>query len=128
MTTPDPNPESEQKITSALVQRVSERISMGMPLKIALAGEKVTPCDYRKHLSQHPELADLLDVAKQKFLQDAFNTMLEGETAPANFRWLIELVYKDVLGPDEDTASQKPVIAGLPNEILDLMREHAKRL
>ena len=127
MTDATPNP--EPKITPALVDRVSERLALGMPLKLALAGEPITRAEYKEHLLKHPELAAVEDVAKQNLLQNAFNVMLAGENAAANFRWLLERVYPDVVGgPDDESAKPKQTILGLPEEILEQIRERAKRL
>jgi len=127
MTNSPPNLES--LITPALVDRVSQRLAMGMPLKIALAGEGVKRAEYKEHLRQHPELEELQDIAKRKFLENAFNVMLDGENAAANFRWLIELVYPNVLGSENDESAkpnQKQTIVGLPEETLERMREYAR--
>jgi hypothetical protein len=98
---------SASPITPALIMRVSERLALGMPLRIALAGEPVTRAEYKDYLLAHPELAGLQDVAKQKFLESAFDVLLDGETAAANYRWLIELIYKGVIGYDEDAQQEK---------------------
>ena len=111
-----------------LVERVSRRLAMGMPLKIALAGEGVKRAEYKDFLLRHPEMEDLQDVAKQKFLENAFEIMLEGEQAAGNFRWLIELVYRGVVGGDEDQpTTQKPTILGIPEEIVEQMRRNAQK-
>ena len=128
-TDPDPNPGPESEIDIALVDRVSERLAMGMPLRIALAGEPVTRAEYKNHLLQHPELAAREDIAKQNLLQNAFDVMLAGENAAANFRWLLERVYPDVVGgPDDESAKPKQTILGLPEEVLEQIREKAKHL
>jgi hypothetical protein len=128
-TPPNPDPNPQPKITTALIDRVSERLAMGLPLKMALAGEKVTRAEYKDYLSKFPELQDLQELAKRKVLESAFSVMLEGEQAAANWRWLIELIYKDVLGnQDDESPKQKQTILGIPEEIIEQMRENAKRL
>ena len=128
MTSP-PSPDPEPIITPALVNRVSERLAMGIPLRIALAGEPVTRAEYKDYLMEHPELAVLQDVAKRKFLENAFNVLLEGENAPANFRWLIELVYQGIVGCDEDNpAKPQKSILGLSDEAIERIRQNAKQL
>ena len=130
MTNPHPDPPpSEPKITAALVDRVSERLALGMPLRLALAGEPVTRAEYKEHLLRHPELQVLQDLAKRKFLENAFSVMLEGENAAASYRWLIELAYPEVGNPsDDDSAKKKPTILGLPEDLIDQIRQNAKRL
>jgi hypothetical protein len=110
---------SASPITPALVMRVSERLALGMPLRIALAGEPVTRAEYKDYLLAHPELAGLQDVAKQKFLESAFDVLLDGETAAANYRWLIELVYQGVIGSREDESWQKFPQIFVPDAIVD---------
>jgi hypothetical protein len=126
---PPPNPDPQQKITPALVDRVSERLAMGMPLKMALAGENVTRAEYKDALQQHPELQDLQELGKRKVLENAYSILLQGDQAAANWRWLIELIYKDVIGSqDDDSPKQKQTIFGFPEEVLNQIREHAKHL
>jgi len=130
MNTPvEPKPDLQSVITPALVDRVSERLAMGIPLRIAIAGEPVTRTEYKDYLREHPELAALELVAKRRFLENAFSVMLEGEQAPANFRWLIELAYQGIVGNDEDQLTkQKQTILGLPEEIIEQMRQNARSL
>ncbi|HEX3624773.1 MAG TPA: hypothetical protein VH280_05030 [Verrucomicrobiae bacterium] len=128
-TSPPANVKPNAKVTAALVDRVAERLAMGMPLKIALAGENVTCAEYKDALRESPELQDLQDLGKRKVLENAYSILLQGDQAPANWRWLIEIVYKDVLGSqDEDFPKQKQTIFGFPEEILNQIRENAKRL
>ena len=129
MPTPEEQPIPESKVTPALVDRVSERLAMGMPLKMALAGENVTRAEYKEALQMHPELQDLQELAKRKVLENAFSVMFNGEQAAANWRWHIELIYKDIIGSqDEDFPKQKQTIFGFPEEVLNQIREHAKNL
>lgn len=126
---PPPVPAPQQKITPALVDRVSERLAMGMPLKMALAGESVTRAEYKDALDRHPELQDLQELGKRKVLENAYHILLQGDQAQANWRWLIELVYKDIIGSqDDDSPNQKQTIFGFPEEVLNQIREHAKQL
>ena len=125
----DPSDTPDSKITPTLVNRVSERLALGMPLRLALAGEGVTRAEYKEHLHQHPELEELQEVAKQKFLENAFDVLLDGENAAANYRWLIELIYKGVIGSQEDESGKtKPTILGLPEEVVEQMRQNAQKL
>jgi hypothetical protein len=117
----DPSDTPDSKITPTLVNRVSERL--------ALAGEGVTRAEYKEHLHQHPELEELQEVAKQKFLENAFDVLLDGENAAANYRWLIELIYKGVIGSqDDESGKTKPTILGLPEEVVEQMRQNAQKL
>ncbi|HEV2330967.1 MAG TPA: hypothetical protein VGY56_19470 [Verrucomicrobiae bacterium] len=129
MPTPQEQPVPDSKVTPALVDRVSERLAMGMPLKMALAGENLTRAEYKDALQKHPELQDLQELGKRKVLENAYSILLQGDQAPANWRWLIELIYKDIIGgQDEDFPNQKQTIFGFPEEVLNQIREHAKHL
>jgi hypothetical protein len=122
--------EPEPAITAELVDRVSQRVAMGFPLRIALAGENVAGEDYEEHLSEHPELAELEDLAKQKFLEHAMSVMLRGKDAAANFRWLIGRVYPDVIGSssEEEEKEECRTIAGVPEYLVEEARRNAARL
>jgi hypothetical protein len=119
--------EAESNITRALVDRVSQRRAVGMPLRIALAGEHVTCEEYEAHLSEHPELAELEDEAKRKLLERAMGVLLDGKEAAANFRWLIELVYADVIGQGDEgePKEEKGLVAGVTEEELEEARRYA---
>ena len=120
-------PETETNIAPALVDRVSQRLAMGIPLKIALAGENVTCEEYEIHLSAHPDLAELEDVAKRKFLEHAMSVILKGKDASANFRWLVERVYGDVIGSEQEDEPEEEhqTIRGVPEYLLNEARKRA---
>ena len=123
-------PEKESKIDTALIERVSERLALGIPLRLALATEPVTRAEYKDHLLRHPELQKIQDVQKLKLLENAYHVMFDGENAAASYRWLIEHVYPEVCNPSDDDESpkKKPTIAGLPEELIEQIREKAKHL
>ncbi|HEV2320134.1 MAG TPA: hypothetical protein VGV18_10310 [Verrucomicrobiae bacterium] len=126
---PPPNANPQSKITAALVERVAERLAMGMPLKTALAGENASRAEYKEALRQQPELEDLQELGKRKVLETAYSVLFQGDQAAANWRWLIELRYKEIIGgPDEDSPKQKQTIFGFPEEVLNQIREQAKHL
>ncbi len=131
MNSPDHKSMNPVTIDADLVDRVFQRTAMGIPLRIALAGEGVNQIEYKDALLKDPELAVLEDVAKRKFLETAFGVILDGENvvAAANYRWLIELVYKDTIGsgsPQNEPENQKQTILGLPNELLERIRTDAR--
>ena len=125
-------PESESSITAELVGRVSQRVAMGIPLRLALAGEPVGCAEYEEHLRQHPKLAVLEDVAKLRFLENAMNILLNGQNAAGNFRWLIELVYSGLFAEAREEgaepAPQKQTILGVPEEALEEARRKARAM
>ncbi|HEV2330972.1 MAG TPA: hypothetical protein VGY56_19495, partial [Verrucomicrobiae bacterium] len=55
MPTPQEQPVPDSKVTPALVDRVSERLAMGMPLNMALAGENLTRAEYKDALQIKPD-------------------------------------------------------------------------
>ena len=126
------NLDPEARITAELVDRVSQRVAMGIPLRLALAGEPVSCVEYEEHLRKHPELAVLEDVAKRRFLENAMNILLNGENAAGNFRWLIELVYSGIIASPKESEPAKPKEQPGPyvmsEEYLKMLQEEAKKL
>jgi hypothetical protein len=127
MNTPDVD-EAEPNIAADLVGRVSQRRALGIPLRIALAGERVNCKDYETYLSENSELAELEDVARQKFLEHALSVMLNGKDAAANFRWLIGRVYPEVIGSprEEESEEEHQTIRGVPEYLVDEARRQAQ--
>jgi hypothetical protein len=126
---------TETEITVELVDRVSERVATGVPLDLALAGEPVSVEEYEEHLRQHPELAAREGVAKRMFLQKTVGALLTNGDAStsANIRWLLERLYPDVFERgregkrDEATVEPIQTIRGVPEEVLNLVREEVQR-
>ena len=122
--------ESESNVTNVtvtLVKRVSERVAMGIPLNLALAGEPVTQEEYEEQLSQHPELAVLQDIARREFLEDAIDVLFSARNAGANIRWWLEHFYPEIFAkskPEEEEPGETPIILGYTNEQV----EEARRL
>jgi hypothetical protein len=117
-----------RKITAALVMRVAGRLETGLPLKVALAGEGVAVDAYMQHLREHSKLEAVHETAKRKFMERAVNAMLEEVKPAASYRWLLEHCHPDLLAQpgDAGSAAALQTIAGLPNELLERMREYAK--
>ncbi|HUA66220.1 MAG TPA: hypothetical protein VME24_10250 [Alphaproteobacteria bacterium] len=125
----------KSKVTTALVMRVVERVENGLSLKIAIAGEGVTLDAYLHYLHEHPKLEALQETARRKFMERAVGAMLDEEKPAASYRWLLEHCHPDLLAQpgdiDTQTAADEPAaasqtIAGMPNELLDRLREYAK--
>lgn len=124
-------PGKKSKVTAALVMRVVGRVENGIPVKIAIAGEGVTLDAYQQYLRERPKLEALQDAAKRKFLERAVNAMLDEEKPGANYRWLLEHCHPDLLarpGDGDDSTKPKATALGLPEHMIEQMREHAKRL
>jgi hypothetical protein len=136
-----PGPES--RITHELVQRVSERIAKGIPLKIALESEDINFEAYRKHIRRHPELKAIQSAAKIKFLEVTY-AMITEKPCPM-LRWLLERRHSAAFSPDKknpenpdadsdetdtdtDTESTSQTIAGVPQHLVEEARKNVKTL
>ena len=119
-------------VTVELVERVAKRVEDGISLRIALFGEGVTVAAFEGHLKTHPELAARYETAKRKFMEFAVKKMIEEEKPAASLRWLLEHCHPDLLAqpgeasPAAAAATAPETIAGLPNNILERMREYAR--
>jgi hypothetical protein len=94
-------PDYESKdltVTVELVQRVSERVAIGIPLQYAVAGEGVSCAEYEEHLREHPELKTIQDVTTREFLEDCIQALLQAKNPSANIRWLLERLYPEDFG------------------------------
>jgi hypothetical protein len=136
MSNSKPGPES--RITHELVQRVSERIAKGIPLKIALESEDINFEAYRKHIRRHPELRAIQSAAKIKFLEVTY-AMITEKPCPM-LRWLLERRHSTAFSPDKkepddpetetdaDTESTSQTIAGVPQHLVEEARKNVKTL
>ena len=127
----EPTSTTPTTITAALVECVSHRVAMGVPLDLALAGESVTEKDYKEHLEQNPGLAAIEGAAKRRFVEQAIGAMQRVENPSANIRWLLERTYPEVFARSrEDEAVEKkrlPTIVGISEEELAEMRAQAAK-
>ena len=122
-------PKPTVTVTVELVERVAKRVEAGIQLKIALYGEGVSVAAFEEHLKDNPELAAHYETAKRKFMEMAVKKMLEEEKPAASIRWLLEHCHPDLLaqpGEAGSPAAAPQTIAGLPNNILERMREYAR--
>lgn len=117
-------------VTVELVERVAKRVENGIPLAVALFGEGVTVAVYEQHLRDNPELAAIEETAMRKFMEFAVKKMLEEEKPAASLRWLLEHCHPNLLAqPSAANPAAEPqtqTIAGLPNNILERMRDYAR--
>jgi hypothetical protein len=120
-----PGPKS--KVTAALVRRVAERVENGVPVKIAIAGERVTIDFYLRYLQEHPKLEAIQEAAKRKFMERAVKSMLSEEKPAASYRWLLEHCHPDLLAHPGDASlpTTAQTVVGLSEELLKRVREHA---
>jgi len=121
---------AKSKVTTALVMRVVERVENGIPVKIAIAGEGVALDVYLQYLRERPRLEALQETARRKFMERAVAAMLAEEKPAASYRWLLEHCHPNLLvqpgDADANPAAEPQTIAGLPNEILERIREYAR--
>ena len=132
---PTTTAESESNVMVALVERVADRVATGVPLGLALAGEKLSRAEYEEHLRRNPELAAHEAVAKRKFLQNAIKILLAGKDSAANMRWLLERLYPDVFGGQRESVTVNVAavtgmsgISGMSEEYVKALQEDAKKL
>ena len=120
---------NESRITPELVERVSEITALGIPLRLALAKERLSVPEYEEELNRNPELKAIEDEAKCKFLHHAISQLLKLEDPSANIRWLIEKFYPDVIVQQPQNVPAKlPTVAGISDEELKILREEALKL
>ncbi|HEV2319961.1 MAG TPA: hypothetical protein VGV18_09435 [Verrucomicrobiae bacterium] len=121
--------ESKSNVTVELVERVSRRVGLGIPLLLALAGEGVSCAEYEERLRGDARLADLDHLAKRQVQEYFIAKLLGVEDPSSNIRWLLERIQSDALnGPRESAAVNVPTVAGMSEEELRLFQEEAKRL
>lgn len=121
-------PEQKSRVTVALVLRVVQRVEDGLTVKNAIAGEGVTLDEYTQYLREHPKLEAQQEAARRKFLERAVRAMLDEEKPAASYRWLLEHCHPDLLAQPGDAgpAPIAQVVAGLPNDVVERIREYAK--
>jgi hypothetical protein len=102
-----PNYESDNvDVTVELVQRVSERVAIGITLELAVAGEGLSRAEYEEQLRERPELAAIQDVTSREFIEDCIQKLLQAKDPSANIRWLLERLYPDIFGKQRAKAAQ----------------------
>ena len=99
----------KSKVTVELVQRVSKHVARGIPIRNALAGERVTQAAYERQLQRHPELKDIQELAKLEFLGKTFD-LITARPGPM-LRWLLERRHPDVFCQPEGPAANSAGLA-----------------
>jgi hypothetical protein len=103
-----PNYESDNvDVTIELVQRVSERVAIGIPLELAVAGEGLSREEYEGQLRERPELATIQDVTIREFIEDCIRKLLQAKDPSANIRWLLERLYPEIFGKKCGKAAER---------------------
>lgn len=119
-------------ITLEVVERVSQRVGMGMPLHMALETEgnrKVNPSTWQKALKAHPEFRPIYTACKGKFLDYAMRKLAESEELK-HLCWLIERRHSDLFARPEPApavvnVSQSNTVVSLPDDVVQRAREIA---
>ncbi|HEX3625156.1 MAG TPA: hypothetical protein VH280_07010 [Verrucomicrobiae bacterium] len=133
-----PGPDS--KVTVELVRRVSNLVAKGIPIRVALEGEPVTPAAYKKHLQRHSELAAIQAAAKIRFL-DVTTDLIASKPGPL-LRWLLERRFPHVfcrspkdddqpdidVDTDSENEPQSKLVAGVPESELAEAQRYAQNL
>jgi hypothetical protein len=128
---------SKEDATIALVERVSERVAKGVPLRLAAAREGLTQAQYEERLRDHPELALRQDSANGEFVEFCIRKLLDVEDPGSNIRWLLERLNpnmftdrknrENVTG-NEGAAPRVTSIAGMTEEEVLQFQEAARHL
>jgi hypothetical protein len=132
----------ESNVTVALVERVSDRVAKGIPLRIALSVEPLGLPEYEDHLRRNPAMASREDAAKLKFLEHAIDMLLAVEDPSSNIRWLLLHLYPEVFNRQQGRelqnvtvnvatvtgASETPGISALSEEYVKALQEGGRRL
>jgi hypothetical protein len=123
-------PDSKEEFTLALVDRVSDRVAKGIPLRLAAAREGLTEAQYVEHLREHPELALRQDDAICEFAEFCIRKLLDVDDPSANIRWLLEKnIFAHIktaqIAAAQAAAEKIPTVAGMTDQELAEFREAA---
>jgi hypothetical protein len=111
------------------VRSVCDRVSMGVPFRLALALEGLSAEAYEAHVRRHPNLAALQDAADAAFVEDCIRRLLKAPDPSSNIRWLLERLHPQIFAERRENAATKlPTIVGMSEEELRVFRDEAKRL
>jgi len=128
---------SKEDVTVALVERVSERVAKGVPLRFAVAREGLSRAEYEELLRGRPELALRQDSANGEFVEFCIRKLLDVEDPSSNIRWLLERLNPDLFADrktrqnengNESVAVSVTTIGGMTEEEVRQFQEAAKRL
>jgi len=115
-------------ITLDVVKRVSERFGLGLPLEMALCLEKnpnINEGSWRMALGRNPEFVRAFKAAKAEFLEQSFNFLARHDDWRARVTFLERRHANDFAKPPEQL-NVTSTIAGLPEDYLAILRDHAK--
>lgn len=118
----------KRHVTLAVVQRVADRIAVGLTLELACEaeGDPVINVDsFHKALERHPEFVHPYHAAKADFLEWACERLVHSHEM-GNLRWFLERRYSDLFGKPADTTInvvQQQAIVGISDEVLARARE-----
>jgi hypothetical protein len=124
---------SKEEVTVALVERVSERVAKGVPIRLAAAREGLRRAEYEELLRGRPELALRQDAANGEFVEFCIRKLLDVEDPSSNIRWLLERLNPDMFADrkgreGEGVAVSATTVEGMSEDELRQFQEAAKRL
>ena len=118
----------KRSVTFPVVERVGQRMALGLPLDYSLALEdaEISVDTWHKALQAEPKLSTHLLRFKAQFMQGALTTLTTGEAA--DLKWVLLRRHSDLFAmPSErgDTPAGDKVADGL-QELLNRSRELAR--
>jgi hypothetical protein len=119
----------EPTVTMAVVERIGQRMAIGLPLDYALALEKVDISEdcFHKALQRDTKLSTHLKRWKAKFIAAACETLTTSETS--DLRWILLRRHPDIFAMPsekaEDRAKGDMVVDGL-QQVVNRAREYAR--
>jgi hypothetical protein len=120
---------AEPTVTKAVVERIGQRMSIGLPLDYALALEETDISEdcFHKALQRDEKLSTHLKRFKAKFIAEACTRLTISETA--DLRWLLVRRHPEIFAMPSEKAEEKSrgdaVVDGL-QEVVNRAREYAR--
>lgn len=113
----------ESRVTLAVVERIGQRMSIGLPLDYALALEETDISEdcFHKALQRDEKLSTHLKRFKAKFIAEACTRLTVAETA--DLRWLLVRRHPDIFAMPSEKAEAK----GNGNNVADGLQDLLNR-
>ena len=116
-------------ITLEVVQRVADRVGLGIPLNLALLSENnpfINEGSWKMAIKRNPKFVTPYHAAKATFLEKAVRRLAEADDLRW-LTWLLERRHSDLFARQPDTSiNVQQSIIGLPDDVLARARDYAK--
>lgn len=122
------NPKRTPRITLEVVQRIADRVSVGVPLDLACAAEgdrRINPESWEKALKRKPQFAGYFHQARARFIEKAIRQFSDSDDLRW-LSWLLERRHGDLFSRSAEASTG--ATHGLPAELLARFHEKAKKL